>query len=121
MHKAIKQGDIVLIKEPFAKPSNYPMGIVKKTVCNEMGEVTGAIVMKGKTRELLKRHSSTLIPLLMVSDDPDLDDVDQKPGCSGDLTNERSDTDQVALNRPRRQAAIDSEQRTSAVFKDEVD
>ena len=40
---------------------------MKKTVTNDNGEVTGAIVMKGKTRELVKRHSSTIIPVLRDS------------------------------------------------------
>ena len=66
LHKGLKVGDIVLIKDPLTKPSNYPMVMVKNVVTNVNGEITGAIVKKGKTGELLKRHSSTLIPLLTV-------------------------------------------------------
>ena len=31
---------------------------------NDLGEITGAIVKKGRTNEIVKRHSSILIPLL---------------------------------------------------------
>ena len=63
-HNIISPGDIVLIKENFTKPNDYPMGIVKETVTNTLGEVTGATILKGKTREMVKRHSSVIIPLL---------------------------------------------------------
>ena len=33
-HTTLRMNDIVLIKEPFHKPSQYPMGIVKDIVTN---------------------------------------------------------------------------------------
>ena len=47
-HKSIKEGDIVLIKDPMTKIMDYPMAVVKEVIKNSNGEVTGAIVMKGK-------------------------------------------------------------------------
>ena len=47
-HKILQKGDIVLIKDPMTKASNYPMAIVKNVIKNINDEVTGAIVMKGK-------------------------------------------------------------------------
>ena len=119
-HKHIVQGDIVLIKEPFAKPSNYPMGVVKRVICNDAGEVTGAVVMKGKTRELLKRHSSTLIPLLMLGDESSSGLPEYRP-CGHAEDDQKSDSGScnAADNRPRRQAAIDSEERTRIILQDE--
>ena len=67
-HKHIKEGDIVLIKELNCKPNNFCMGRIRKVIVNDLGEVTNAVVMKGKTRELLKRHASTLIPILEVKE-----------------------------------------------------
>ncbi|XP_068224198.1 uncharacterized protein, partial [Palaemon carinicauda] len=55
-HKQLKPGDIVLIKEENCKPFNYPMAVVKETVMNTIGETTNAILLKGRTRELVKRH-----------------------------------------------------------------
>lgn len=63
-HKALQKNDIVLIKEPYSKPSNYPMAIVREVVHNDLGEVTGVTLCKGKTKEITKRHVSNLIFLL---------------------------------------------------------
>lgn len=63
-HKHINEGDIVLLKEQHTKPNYFPLGIVKQIVENDNGEVTGAIILKGKTNEQVKRHVTTLIPLL---------------------------------------------------------
>ena len=71
-HKLIKPGDIVLLKETYSKPNNFPLAKVKDVVTNINGEVTGAIVIKGKTNEVLKRHSSTLVPLLTSNDNEQL-------------------------------------------------
>ena len=62
-HQSISPGDVVLIKEPHTKQTNYPMGPVKEVFTNVNNEVTGATVIKGKTRETVKRYLSTLIPL----------------------------------------------------------
>ena len=63
-HKPLKVGDIVFIKEPLLKPANSPMGIVKDVQVNSLGEVMGATILKGKTREVTKGHVSNLILLL---------------------------------------------------------
>lgn len=68
-HKVLKVGDIVLLKEQFVKPNNYPMGIVRKITKNTKGEVTGASIFKGRTREVVKRHVSQLILLLSKDDE----------------------------------------------------
>ena len=97
-HKTIKVGDIVLLKEEFHKSSQYPMGVVKEVVVNSLGEVTGATVLKGCTRELVKRHSSVLIPLLSSSDSTEIEsDFDQNNETVKESNNEE---------RPIRQAAI---------------
>ena len=102
----IKVGDIVLLKETHTKPNNYPMGLIKELEVNSNGEVTDAVVLKGKTRELVKRHISTLIPFLAsdlptsnVSNNPD--DVPDNVPVSG---------------RVQRQAAVTSEQRTRQIL-----
>ncbi len=68
-HKALKFGDIVLMKEKHLKPSNFPMGIVKEVQINSLNEVTGALILRGKTRELVKRHVNSLIPLMSTNQD----------------------------------------------------
>ena len=56
--------DIVLLKEQHVKRSNIPMGIVIKTIENDIGEVTNVLIKKGKTGETVKRHVESLIPVL---------------------------------------------------------
>lgn len=63
-HERLKLGDIVLLKEPHTKCYNYPMAVVKELTVNDSDEVTGVVVMKGRTREFVKRHVSAVIPLL---------------------------------------------------------
>ena len=74
-HKNLEKGDIVLIKEGNTKPQHYPMGIVKDILKNESGEVTGATILKGRTRETTKRHVTTLIPILRTTDNPKEDGI----------------------------------------------
>ena len=62
-HDSISEGDIVLLSELYAKPTNYPMGRVIKCETNDLNEVTAAWVLKGNG-EKVYRHSSSLIPLL---------------------------------------------------------
>ena len=71
-HKVLQVGDIVLVKDIHSKPSQYPMGIVKEVLKNSLDEVTGAMVLKGKNREVVKRHASSLILLLSPGDELDL-------------------------------------------------
>ena len=71
-HNSVNIGDIILIKDPLIKPVNYPMGIIRSLVKNDMGEVTGVEVFKGETKELIKRHINTIIPLLTLSGDSDI-------------------------------------------------
>ena len=86
VHKILNPGDIVLLKETFTKPLNFPMGIVKEITKNSLGETTAVKVFKGKTRELVERHASTIIPLLTctgyddtdLSNDPEINDSDPK-------------------------------------------
>ena len=63
-HFPIKKGDIVLLCEKLSKRSVYPLGRVISTEINDLGEVTSAKVFKGDRREVVYRHSSSLIPLL---------------------------------------------------------
>ena len=44
------------------------MARVKSVEVNDLGEVTSALLLKGKTNELTTRHVSTLIPLLTYND-----------------------------------------------------
>ena len=64
LHKKLQIGDIVLIKEDNCKLLNFPMAIVTDIITNTNNEVTSIILRKGKTRETVKRHVSSLTPIL---------------------------------------------------------
>ena len=68
-HNSVNIGHIVLIKDSLIKPVNYPIGIIRSIVKNDMDEVTGVEVFKGDTKELVKMLVNTIIPLLTFSDD----------------------------------------------------
>ena len=67
-HDILGIGDVVLIKEEFAKQVNYPLAIVKEITKNYLNEVTGATLMKGCNREVIRRHVSQIIPVLSQSE-----------------------------------------------------
>ena len=46
-HNWLHVGDVVVLKEANTKPSNYPMGILKSVVFNDLNEVTDATILKG--------------------------------------------------------------------------
>ena len=66
-HHILSPGDIVLIKEKFTKVNDYPLAIVRAVTTNCLGEVTSAELKRGDTGEIIKRHSSNLIPLLQFN------------------------------------------------------
>ncbi|XP_068208007.1 uncharacterized protein [Palaemon carinicauda] len=103
-HKRIQIGDIVLLKEPHMKPSNYPMGIVKKVKLNDLDEVTDIAVFKGASRETVRRHVTSVIPLLS----PVTNDSEEKADIKED-----SSTHQ----RKKREAAVISEARTRDMLR----
>ena len=106
-HKGLKKDDVVLLKEINTKPNHYPLAIVKEIIVNDLNEVTGAIVFKGKTRELVKRHASTLIPLLRIGEN---DHVESDQLEVNDL--------EISDSPPPRKAAIISRQKTKAILED---
>lgn len=67
-HKSMDVGDIVLIRDECCKHINFPLGIVRKINTNFLGEVTDVEVFKGATREVVKRHSASLVPILKVTE-----------------------------------------------------
>ena len=104
-HRSISEGDVVLLKENFTKPHDYPMGIVKKVEINDLGEVTGATILKGKSRELVKRHSSGIIPLLTINNE------------ASNHTNSQDKVTQSLDERPKRKAAVVSCELTKKMLK----
>ena len=103
----LKVGDIVLLKEANTKPNNYPLAMVKILEHNTNNEITGAVVFKGKTKELVKRHVTTLIPFLEIN--PDWKDL---PDSTIEV-----DEELMASPRVRRKAAVASEQRTRQMLQ----
>ena len=107
-HETLKLGDLVLIKDTHLKPLNYPMGRIKEIIKNSNGEVTNAVVLKGKSGELVKRHVTSLIPLLTTGD------VDE----SNLETNEQLDVNLEKGERSRRRAAVESEKKTRQLLEE---
>ena len=113
-HMPIEPGDLVLLKEEHTKPLNYPMARVRSVVKNQLGEVTGATLVKGATGETVKRHADVLIPLLRMCECPSKAVIDVPTGGA----DEEPPTRGPAVNRPpRRAAALQSEKRTRAALQ----
>lgn len=118
-HIRLQIGDIVLLREPLLKPMNYPMGIVRDVTVNDLDEVTSVTLYKGATRELVKRHVSSLILFLSraeymeYSAAPD-EAADPPPGA--DTSAPAADATRTA--RPARDAAVRSRAATEAMLAD---
>ena len=94
-HKALRVGDVCLIKEVHTKAINYPMAKVLQIQTNDQNEVTGAVLKKGKTNEIIKRHVNSLIllyrPGKSTETDQDdnsyetMDDTDVVDGSHSDI------------------------------------
>ena len=106
VHQKLSKHDVVLIRETNMKPAHFPLGIVKDIVLGGNGEVTGAIVLKGKTGEITKRHVSTLIPILTSNN------VDSE-------SNSMNDSTAISVNeqRPQRKAAVRSREKTKGILE----
>ena len=103
-HKQLKVGDLVLGKENMTKAIDYPIAVVKELTKNIYNEVTGATLMLGKSRRLVKRHVTTLIPLM--SSDQNRSDEKTESSCDEAV-------------RSKRKAAIDSRAKTKAIVSQE--
>ena len=44
LHKIISVGDLVLLKEDYSKPVNYPIGIIKNVTINDLRETTAVTI-----------------------------------------------------------------------------
>ena len=98
-HNLVEPGDIVLIKEEFSKPLNYPLALVKSVTKNILGETTEAVLFKGKTREITRRHISNLIPYLSKNE--------QSNDTDGDVEVPNTPVNKQNISvRPKRKAAI---------------
>ena len=69
LHRELRVGDIVILKEKYSKAIDYPIGLVKEVIHNDLGEVTNASVWKGSSKELVKRHVNSLIYLFSPAND----------------------------------------------------
>ena len=110
-HVRLQVGDVVLIKEPLQKPTNYPMGIIQKTFENIQGEITHVIVKKGMTRESLKRHVSQIIYLFSNSPNKNEINTTSNENCSETCFVMPKEPDKTkghdpTVKRPKREAAI---------------
>ena len=110
-HDKLNVGDLVLLKEVNTKPQNFPMGIIKQTIVNDIDECTDMIVYKGKTKEYVKRHVSSLIPLL-TSNEMDLTH-DQ---ISGSDTEPKLTNNNQIRNRPQRKAGIEAKAKIKQIY-----
>ena len=105
----VNVGDVVLIEEKFTKTQQYPLGVVVKRYLNVNNEVTNVEVRKGKTGEIIRRHITSLIPLLTLKDQLEIPDE----------TEDKTPTVRSYQGvRPKRRAALESILRTQQMLDD---
>ena len=103
-HNTVEVGDIVLLKEEHTKPINYPMGKVKTIKKNNIGEVVGAEILKGSSKETVKRHVTSLVPLLRRSEcDQPYNPAEAKTSRAEQLQGDTKEP--ISTKKPQRKAA----------------
>jgi hypothetical protein len=85
------------------------MGVIRDVIVNVNNEVTGATVLKGKTRELTKRNVSCLIPLLSVDSESSV--VDSEKDFESTMPTRRAN--------PSRKTAIESRKKTANMLEEQ--
>ena len=113
-HVPLSVGDIVLIKEENTKISNYPLGVIKEIFLNDLGEVTHALVLKGRARQVSLLHSTMLIPYMKVNT-PDVTPDSSPDSCNNNLSTDTRNSPSV---RSKRTAAIKSRERTQRILNE---
>ena len=88
------------------------MAIVREVKININDEVTDAVLMKGKNREIVKRHATSLIPILMGEDK-----CSTIEGNETKMVKEGPSSNGLSLEQ-RRKAAIESQQKTKEMLED---
>ena len=111
VHKTLMVGDVVLIKEENTKRANLPLGIVEKVTTNQIGEVTDTLILKGSTKERIRRHPTVLIPLLQSKE---VNDNSEKQSLPVDKVQESS----PSKPKSRRLAALKSRERSRMILND---
>ena len=114
-HHPLKIGDIVLLKEDNTKRINYPLAIVRNIIQNDLGETTTVTVMKGKNRELVKRHVNAVIPILSPNN---LDSLEAEETSKSDLHAEPPSLAQTT--RKLRKSAEASRAKTMQLMMDNL-
>ena len=109
-HYKLNIGDLVILKEENYKPTSYPLGIVMETTENDIGEVTDVVILKGGTRERVRRHVTSLVPLLSSEEYGGV-----KSYTVGPVT---PMTQEHAVSKPVRHAAQQCLQRNKRLFDD---
>ena len=103
-HQPLQIGDIVLIEEQNTKIMNWPLGIVKETFENDIGEITHAKIKKGSTGEITKRHVTGLVYLFSSKTDSSADRVTENDDL--DSSRQRENSQPENNTRPKRAAAV---------------
>ena len=107
--------NIVMLKEPLLKSMNYPLGIIKKIYKNDLNEVTKVEVLKGKSKEIVKRHVTSLIPYLSLNIESTDSEIVQ-----GNL-NIDDDRNEISSRCTRkRNSALISEKRNKWLFENNL-
>ena len=80
------------------------MGIVRDVTINELGEVTGVTLLKGKTGEVTKRHSSNLIFLFRpdVSSNEDKDSLNHDSNSASNHTRGKRKAAKISALKTRK-------------------
>ena len=103
-YKSLEIGDIVLLKEDLHKPSQYPMAMVLEVVKNSLNETTEALLRNGVTGRKVRRHASSIIPLISHSDYVNEDSISDA-------------LDPAHHKRPKRDAAIRGAAKTRNILR----
>ena len=113
---SLRIGDLILLKEPLLKPVNFPMAIVRQVTLNDIGEVTSVLALKGSTKELVKRHATSVIPFISV----EYSSLDKFDNAVHELISTEPSAGKTLNIRPTRRAALHSRNLTKTLASQDM-
>jgi hypothetical protein len=112
-HTKLKVGDLVSIKESFAKPFDFPLAVVVKVEANSANEVNTVTVRKSN-REYVRRHVNELILLSKGDNQPS-----DMSALAGVVPEDMEDRNCTKKTKIRRNAAIVCENRNRELLHEQ--
>lgn len=113
-HQTLDVGDTVLIRDPFYKSTQFPLGLITKVIKNDVGECTAVGIKKGNFSNIVRDVSDVILLVKNVEANECSSPLENGEGSEVDDSSVQLEglSDSNPRRTNRRAAAIRSQQLT---------